>query len=59
MKNWKTTTVGVLTIIGALVTAAIEVLNHGTIGGGTVTAVVTAIGAGFTGILAKDNNARL
>jgi hypothetical protein len=59
MKNWKTTAVGVLTIIGAIVTATIEVLNTGSVGGGTVTAIVTAVGAGITGILAKDNSARL
>lgn len=54
MKNWKTTTIGILTIVVALSSAALHFLQTGVLPDlGALTATVTA-GAGL--IIAKDFN---
>ena len=53
MKNWKTTLLGVATILGALSTAAISYAKTGTCEYG---ATVTAVLAGWGLIHAKDGS---
>ncbi len=57
MRNWKTTLLGVLTIIASLSTAGREFLANGSVPDlGLITASLLA---GWGLIAAKDNNARL
>jgi hypothetical protein len=57
MRNWKTTLLGILTIIASLSTAGREFLANGSIPDlGLVTASLLA---GWGLIVAKDNSARL
>jgi len=53
MNNWKTTTLGILTIAGALISAAINYLSTGAMPGVTTLATLTA---GWGLIHAKDAN---
>ena len=53
MKSWKTTTLGVLTIAGALIGAGVHLLQGQTVDWSTVSAAIMA-GAGL--ISAKDHN---
>lgn len=55
--NWKTTTLGVLTIIIALATGAKTYLSTGSVP--DIGALAAALAAGWGLIVAKDNNARL
>jgi uncharacterized membrane protein HdeD (DUF308 family) len=57
MKNWKTTTMGVITIALSVLTIAKNALESGTVP--DLMAHVTAITAGWGLIVAKDNTARL
>ena len=52
MKNWKTTTIGVLTIAATVVGAGLSFLKTGTIPDPTTT--LAAIGAGWGLIVAGD-----
>ena len=57
MRNWKTTTIGVLTIIIAIATGAKEYLTTDALP--DIGLIVAAILSGWGLIQAKDNNARL
>ena len=57
MRNWKTTSIGVLTIIIAIATGAKEYLTTDALP--DLGLIVTSILAGWGLIQAKDNNARL
>ena len=57
MRNWKTTTIGILTILVALATGAKEYLATDTLP--DLGLIVTSILAGCGLVQAKDNNARL
>ena len=57
MRNWKTTTIGVLTMIIAVATGAKEWLTTDAIP--DLTLVVASVLAGWGLVQAKDNNARL
>ena len=57
MRNWKTTTLGVLTAIIALATGAKEFLASGSIP--DIGLIAASIMAAWGLIAAKDNNARL
>lgn len=52
MKNWKTTTIGVLTIAATVVGAGLSFLKTGTIP--DLTTTLAAIGAGWGLIVAGD-----
>ncbi len=51
MQNWKTTTLGILTILGGLVNASIEYLGGKTV---SVPTLITTITAGWGLIHASD-----
>jgi hypothetical protein len=57
MRNWKTTLLGVLTIIASLSTAGREFLANGSIP--DIGLIAASLLAGWGLIVAKDNNARL
>lgn len=57
MRNWKTTTAGVLGLVVVLATAGKSYLATGQIP--DLAALAAAITAAAVGIAAKDNNARL
>ena len=57
MRNWKTTTLGVLTAIIALATGAREFLTSGSIP--DIGLIAASLMAAWGLIVAKDNNARL
>jgi hypothetical protein len=57
MRNWKTTTIGILTALIALATGAKEFLATGTIP--DIGLIAASLLAGWGLIVAKDNNARL
>jgi hypothetical protein len=57
MRNWKTTTLGVLTAIIALATGAKEFLATGSIP--DIGLVAASLMAAWGLVMAKDNNARL
>ncbi len=55
MKSWKTTLGGVAAILGGLGLVA-KMISDGDYGSDKIMSAVAAIGAGFTGIFARDNN---
>ena len=55
-RSWKTTTFGVLTILSALMNAAMAVLDGNAATNPDWTVVITAITAGVGLIAARDNN---
>ena len=57
MRNWKTTILGILTIIVAVASAAKSFLATGSVP--DITALTTAVLAGWGLVMAKDHNARL
>ena len=57
MRNWKTTTLGVLTAIIAIATGAKEFLASGSIP--DIGLIAASLMAAWGLIVAKDNNARL
>ena len=57
MRNWKTTLLGILTIIASLSTAGREFLANGSIP--DLGLVAASLLAGWGLVMAKDNNARL
>jgi hypothetical protein len=57
MRNWKTTSIGILTILVAVATGAKEYLSTDTLP--DLGLIVTSILAGWGLVQAKDNNARL
>ena len=57
MKNWKTNTIGVLTILIALATGTKEYLSTDSLP--DLGLIVASVLAGWGLIQAKDNNARL
>jgi hypothetical protein len=57
MRNWKTNTIGILTILIALATGAKEYLATDTLP--DLGLIVASVLAGWGLIQAKDNNARL
>ena len=57
MRNWKTTTLGILTAIIALATGAREFLASGSIP--DIGLIAASLMAAWGLIVAKDNNARL
>ena len=57
MKNWKTTSIGILTILVAVATGAKEYLATDNLP--DLGLIVTSILAGWGLVQAKDNNARL
>ena len=57
MRNWKTTLLGILTIIASLSTAGREFLANGSVP--DLGLIVASVLAGWGLINAKDNNARL
>lgn len=57
MRNWKTTLLGVLTIIASLSTAGREFLANGSVP--DLGLIGASLLAGWGLIAAKDNNARL
>ena len=57
MRNWKTTSIGMLTIIIALATGAKEYLTTDSLP--DLGLIVTSILAGWGLVVAKDNTARL
>jgi hypothetical protein len=57
MRNWKTTLLGVLTIIASLSTAGREFLANGSIP--DLGLIAASLLAGWGLVVAKDNNARL
>ena len=57
MRNWKTTTLGVLTAIIAVATGAKEFLASGSIP--DIGLIAASVAAAWGLIVAKDNNARL
>jgi hypothetical protein len=57
MKNWKTTTLGIIGIALTVLQAAQELLTSGTVS--NVEPLVTSLVLGWGLIAAKDNNARL
>ncbi len=57
MRNYKTTILGVLTIIVAVASAAKSFLATGSVP--DIAALTTAVLAGWGLVMAKDNNARL
>jgi hypothetical protein len=57
MRNWKTNTIGVLTILIALATGAKEYLATDSLP--DIGLIVASVLAGWGLIQAKDNNARL
>jgi hypothetical protein len=57
MRNWKTTTLGVLTAIIALATGAKEFLASGSIP--DIGLIAASLMAAWGLVMAKDNNARL
>jgi hypothetical protein len=57
MRNWKTSTIGVLTIIIALATGTREYLQTDALP--DLGLIVTSILAGWGLVVAKDNTARL
>jgi hypothetical protein len=57
MRNWKTNTIGVLTILIALATGAKEYLSTDSLP--DIGLIVASVLAGWGLIQAKDNNARL
>lgn len=52
MKNWRTTTIGALTVVGAIITAVLEFLSSGTVT--NIPVVLTAVMAGVGLLFAKD-----
>lgn len=57
MKNWKTTTLGILGIVISVAQAATEFLKTGSVN--NVDSLLTQVVLGWGLISAKDNNARL
>jgi hypothetical protein len=57
MRNWKTTTIGALTILIAIATGAKEYLATDTLP--DLGLIVASVLAGWGLVQAKDNNARL
>jgi hypothetical protein len=57
MKNWKTTTIGILTALIALATGGKEFLATGQIP--DIGLIAATLAAAWGLIMAKDNNARL
>lgn len=57
MRNWKTTSIGILTIIIALATGAKEYLSTDSLP--DLGLIITSVLAGWGLVQAKDNNARL
>jgi hypothetical protein len=57
MKNWKTTTLGIIGIALTVLQAAQELLTSGTVS--NVEPLVTSLVLGWGLIASKDNNARL
>lgn len=55
-KNWKTTTLGILTILGALTAAGTAILDGDPLTTVNIEATFTAIVAGIGLIVAKDFN---
>ena len=56
MKSWKTTTLGILTLVGAAVAAAKALLDNDPTTVPNWEAVITAATAGFGLLFARDNN---
>lgn len=52
--NWKTTTIGVITLVLALLSIIKTFLATGTVDGATITALIAAVGAFFGFNYAKD-----
>jgi hypothetical protein len=57
MRNWKTSLLGILTIIASLSTAGRELLANGQVP--DIGLIAASLLAGWGLIVAKDNNARL
>ena len=57
MRNWKTTTIGILTALIALATGAKELLATGSIP--DIGLIAASLMAAWGLVMAKDNNARL
>lgn len=57
MRNWKTTTTGVLAIVIAIASGTKMYLSTGQVP--DIGALAAAVAAGWGLIMAKDNNARL
>jgi hypothetical protein len=57
MRNWKTTTIGILTAVIALATGSKEYLATGQIP--DIGLIAASLAAAWGLIMAKDNNARL
>ena len=57
MRNWKTTTIGILTMLIAVATGAKEYLQTDQIP--DLALIITSVHAGWGLVQAKDNNARL
>jgi|688.fasta_scaffold13468_8 hypothetical protein len=57
MRNWKTTTIGILTMLIAIATGGKEYLQTEQIP--DLALIITSILAGWGLVQAKDNNARL
>jgi hypothetical protein len=55
MTNWKTTAAGVAAILGAAA-SLISMFSKGSIDGNVLVTDLGLIGAGITGLFAKDNN---
>jgi len=57
MRNWKTTTIGILTMLIAIASGAKEYLTTDQIP--DLALIITSVLAGWGLVQAKDNNARL
>ena len=56
MTSWKTTAGGVLAMLGGVVTIGNMFVGGGSIDPTNISLALAAIGAGFTGLMAKDHN---
>jgi len=56
MTSWKTTAGGMLALLGGIVTIGNMVIGGAAIDPTQISLALAAIGAGFTGLMAKDHN---
>jgi len=56
MKNWKTTTGGIIGILGALAIIGKALLGDGGVSGAELTAAFASLGTGISLLFAKDAN---
>jgi hypothetical protein len=56
MTSWKTTAGGMLALLGGIVTIGNMVIGGAQIDPTQISLALAAIGAGFTGLMAKDHN---